>query len=526
MTPLLEYRERFDWKFWGIALLLTLVGLCLRAYRVFDFGFWTDELSALKQSNNWDSIRSYCVVWLSSPPMRYLLTSVLLHTFYMPELIRLPSLVCGTLATPIAMVLAKRWWNSRSALWAGLLFALNPWIVAHSQDGRLLVVALFAILGGACLALPPPNRYPRIALLAAGFCLALASSLNYPGVLLSAGIFTAFVANSWKQPFGKTAKEASLLALPWLAWLILWFGYLAIATPHNPIKNALFPAANASVEEKPEPPAHIELMPLPPRLWTIEFFRFNMRSLLWDGPVRWATLAGVALFVFAGAGRGAPNLPARALIFLVPYLLAVIQQPQQFYPRYGLALLSFALLGLAAGLTWLGRNRRSIGLLFVLVLAVHGPACYRVVTTPPQPWKEALDYIVERWKRTDRLLVGTHQAEFGVFLYNANRIPKQSIVYRVFVGDRLSEETIDNPNRCWLIQWFAFPPFVEGIMQKWYERAVVFPGRYGSVEVWKKKNPDEVEVKEGFDVWGRPIPIPLPSPTPENPLEPDSSAAQ
>lgn len=510
--------SRLDWKFWGIVVVLTLAGLGLRSYRVFDYGFWTDELSALKQSNNWESIRSYCAVWLSSPPMRYLITSVLLHTFYAPILLRLPSLVCGTLAIPIAMVLARRWWNKKTAVWAGLLFALNPWILAHSQDGRMHVVILFSILLSALLAFPPPQRYRKTALLGAGFGLALASSLNYPAILLSAGIFSAFVANSWRQPVLQTLKESILLAIPWMASLILWFGYLAITTPHNPIKNILSPPAYASEEEIVEveveveeaPPAHIELMPLPPRLWTIGFFKFNLRNHLWDGPLRWAALAGAALFVFLGGGGRAPNIGARVSLFLVPYLLAISQRPDQFYPRYGLALLSFALLGLAATLSRLDRDWRIKGLLLVVVLAFHLPACYRVVTVPPQAWQEALDYVIERWERTDRLLVGTHQAELGVFVYNANRIPKQSIVYRVFVGDKLSKETLDNPNRCWLVQWFGFPPFVEKIMQKYYDKVAAFPGRYGDIEVWKKKDPQELEVKEGFDVWGRPLPTPTP----------------
>ena len=502
---LMEPAPRTDWKFWGFALALTLVGLCLRAYRVFDYGFWTDELNALKQSNNWESIRAHCAVWISSPPMRYLISSVLIHTFYIPELIRLPSLVSGTLATPVAMILARRWWDRKTAIWAGLLFALNPWIVAHSQDGRMHVVVLFAILCGALLTLPPPSRYKRTALLLAGFCVAFASSLNYPGILLSAGIFLAFVLNSWKRPLSGIAREATLLAIPWVAWLVLWFGYLAYATPYNPIRNALFAAAHASTEEIQPPPAYIELMPLPPGLWTIEFFRFNLRSIMWDGPLRWATLAGVGLFVLVGGGRWIPNRAARACVFLAPYILAAFLQPQQFYPRYGLALLSFALLGLAAFLAWLGRKVWITVLLVAVVLASHLPPCYRVVTIPPQAWKEALDYVVGGWKKTDRLLVGTHQAELGVFLYNAERIPKQSIVYRVFVGDKLSEETLDKLNRCWLLQWFAFPPFVEGIMHRWYDKAAVFPGRYGDIQVWRKKDLSQVEVKEGFDVWGRPI---------------------
>jgi len=83
--------------------------------------------------------------------------------------------------------------------------------------------------------------------------------------------------------------------------------------------------------------------------------------------------------------------------------------------------------------------------------------------------------------------VGTHQAEYGVYLYNYGRIPQNAIVYRVFRGKKLWEETLGRDSRCWLVQWFGFPPYIESVLDRWYEKAAVFTGRYGEVSVYRKR---------------------------------------
>jgi hypothetical protein len=186
-------------------------------------------------------------------------------------------------------------------------------------------------------------------------------------------------------------------------------------------------------------------------------------------------------------GPRGPNRLARLTLIAVPILLAISQRPSQIYPRYGLALLPYALLGLGQIAVFLGRRPLGIGIFLAILLGLSIPPTTQILRHSPQPWRAALNYVGDNWSPTDRLLVGTHQAEFGVFLYKPERILRESIVWRSFTGGRLETNTLDNPNRTWLIQWFGFPESAREMLLRYYDEVGYFPGRYGTITVYRKK---------------------------------------
>ncbi len=131
-------------------IALMALALVLRLYRLGAQSLWFDEtytawIARLPPARAWEALLADGV----HPPLFYLLQTAARGWAGSEFGLRLPSALAGSAATPLLFFLADRWIGRRAAWLAGLLAALSPFGVWHSQDARMY--AMLATANVACL---------------------------------------------------------------------------------------------------------------------------------------------------------------------------------------------------------------------------------------------------------------------------------------------------------------------------------------------------------------------------------------
>ena len=131
----------------GLAVLITLLGLGLRLYRLTGQSFWTDEVSSLQVARApLDRIWQQSAVQNNSLPTYFLLLRAVVGPTgnNVEWRARAVSVLAGTLSIPAFMGVVWCWRRHRgAALAAGLLLATNPLHLWYSQEVRAYAVMLF-----------------------------------------------------------------------------------------------------------------------------------------------------------------------------------------------------------------------------------------------------------------------------------------------------------------------------------------------------------------------------------------------
>jgi hypothetical protein len=132
-------------------VILTLIGLGLRLYRLPNQSFWVDEISSVATAQvPLAEILERSAVENSLPPYFLVLRAIVDGRHGDLEArARLPSAVAGGLSVPLFVWLIYLWRSSwRTALLAGLLLAINPLHIWYSQETRAYALMLLA---GLCV---------------------------------------------------------------------------------------------------------------------------------------------------------------------------------------------------------------------------------------------------------------------------------------------------------------------------------------------------------------------------------------
>lgn len=142
-TPILDSRKLFV----ALILLLTLLGLGLRFYRLSNQSLWTDEISSISVAQApLDRIYEQSAAVNNSLPTYFLLLRMAFgHSSGHPEFrARWLSALAGTLSIPVFIGVVYLWRRHRgAALLAGLLLAANPLHIWYSQETRAYALMLF-----------------------------------------------------------------------------------------------------------------------------------------------------------------------------------------------------------------------------------------------------------------------------------------------------------------------------------------------------------------------------------------------
>ncbi len=82
-----------------------------------------------------------------SPPLYFILAWLTTQLGSAPELVRLPSLIAGTVSIPLVYLVGARAVNRPAGLIAAAVMTLSPFMIFYSADGRGYAVAIALLLG-------------------------------------------------------------------------------------------------------------------------------------------------------------------------------------------------------------------------------------------------------------------------------------------------------------------------------------------------------------------------------------------
>lgn len=209
---------------WALLGLLVAIGVVLRLLRYGDTVFG-DELSTLYivcdhgLSGTVSAVSSDAEI---SPPLYFILAWVTTNLGSAPELVRLPSLIFGIAAIPLAFAVGARVAGRIAGLLAAAFMAINPFMVFYSVDGRGYMLALFLLLLSslALLQAIDTRRTRWWILYGAASCLAMYSHYTVAFVLLVQLVWVLW-AHPWARRPALTANfAAAIVFVPWLPSLI------------------------------------------------------------------------------------------------------------------------------------------------------------------------------------------------------------------------------------------------------------------------------------------------------------------
>ena len=137
---------------------LTALGLALRLAR-YQQSVFGDEMSTLYivEGRSLSEVMSYVSGDAEiSPPLFFILAWLTTKLGSAPELVRLPSLIAGTMSIPLVYLVGARAVSRPAGLIAAGVMALTPFMIFYSADGRgyavtiaLLLASTLAMLEGA-----------------------------------------------------------------------------------------------------------------------------------------------------------------------------------------------------------------------------------------------------------------------------------------------------------------------------------------------------------------------------------------
>jgi hypothetical protein len=359
-------------------LLITLLGILVRAYGLTSQSLWVDELMS------WNHIRPGAGLDFFEQirdaiqgPLYLAITWPLLRLQDSALSLRLVSLVAGCLTVPALAVFSGRLFGRNVARLAGLLLALSPFHIWYSQEGRGYALLMFfaVAMGLVLLRILEEGPRPGPALLFT-LCSACAVWSNMSGLFLWAGMGLTMLLV--RPPRSRSQ----------LAWWGIAFGGGLLAVLPWILKAAGIWAVDRMVVGNPTGEAlrgdsTFDILALPYTLFTF-FFGYSYGPSLRElheadklGVLRHhlplLVLAAIPLATGLAAGLLRLRQHGRVLLpwILVPVLVLIflsVRNVKPWNPRYVAVAFPWLLVLLALGLNHLpGRLRAGLTLLVVLL---------------------------------------------------------------------------------------------------------------------------------------------------------------
>lgn len=333
-------------------ILLTAAALLLRLFRLDHFSLRGDEaFDVLFASQGMDAILAQLRMVQPYPPLFHTLFHGWLRIAGESEFAaRLPSALAGVLVVPLAFWVGNRLFDRRVAWLAALLTALNPFLLWHSQDGRMYSLLAATTLASALFLIQAVKRPSAVGLwFAYGLMTLLALLTHYFAAFFLAAQAAVSLYLRWKGDGGRRK---------WVTrWLITLGSVVALYLPW------LLYAA-------PLVAAHTSDWVAPVSIWSL--FRRSLVAYsvgqsvdaFWGGLVAagFALVAVAGLMVSRRKGR-TTGVWTATLYFLIPLLLSYIGSAYRpmFDEKYLISVVSFYLLLVSAGLVGIWDRSRFLG---------------------------------------------------------------------------------------------------------------------------------------------------------------------
>lgn len=208
-------------------LLLTVIALLLRIYRLGYFELWLDEAYTYRQTIVTDWLGS--LLRDNSPPLYNLLMRTWSGLFGSSEFaLRLPSAICGTLFIPAACYAGREIFDARTGLYCGLVATLSPIHLYYSQEARnyslltlLLLLSIHFLVRAARDDRPRDWRLAALCALLALYTHYLASLALLPLVAIVLVWSPESERRQRFRTFGLYTVYVLSLFLPWGVWSFL-----------------------------------------------------------------------------------------------------------------------------------------------------------------------------------------------------------------------------------------------------------------------------------------------------------------
>jgi mannosyltransferase len=132
----------------GLLVLLVVVALGLRLYRINWESAWLDENFTLRLVYGpFDQMMHYVIRDAVHPPLHYVLMWGWVRLFGFDQIqTRLFSAIVGVLCVPLMFLVGRRLFNPRTALIAAALLVVSQCAVYYSQEGRMYSLSLMLAL--------------------------------------------------------------------------------------------------------------------------------------------------------------------------------------------------------------------------------------------------------------------------------------------------------------------------------------------------------------------------------------------
>ena len=199
---------------------LTLLGLYLRLQR-YSQPLNGDEISTLyliRGNGLGGTLSDLASDKEISPPFFFILAWFSSKLGSASELIRLPSLIAGTLSIPLVYLVGSRAVGRAAGLLAAAVFTLTPFMIFYSADGRTYAVAIALLLGTTLALLAAVRSGKTSAWVAYGILTALAMYTHYTAAfVLGAQLLWLLWAHPQARRPALLANAAAAIAyIPWI----------------------------------------------------------------------------------------------------------------------------------------------------------------------------------------------------------------------------------------------------------------------------------------------------------------------
>jgi uncharacterized membrane protein len=324
-APAAPARRRRLRRAWRRADLTWVVSLCLAGLAIrlsTDRSVWIDEaISVHEASQPYPTMLQTLRVADVHPPLYFTLLWGVIHATgsTAETVVRIPSLVPGTLLVAMAYAAARDLWDRRTARFAGVIAAIGPAAVWYSQDARMYALfMLFSVVAGWMLIRVLRDGRWRDAATFTVAC-ALMMWTQYDTALPVATMFATLVGvavtrvvrtHRWRL-LAQAVVSAMLMAaalIPLVPWVQQQYGHTAGLTTSLPSQ-----AGQAGQTGAPSAGVNAYSV-LADGVWAIFGYHSNHAMLLINA--FWPVLL---LLVLAMLGRGG-SLPGKVLgaIAVVP----------------------------------------------------------------------------------------------------------------------------------------------------------------------------------------------------------------
>jgi hypothetical protein len=207
----------------GLIGALTLFGFALRWHQ-FSLSFLGDELSTLwivkhhSLSGTIDVVKSDAEI---TPPLFFVLAWLASKISSAPEMIRVPSLIAGTVSIPLVYRLGQRTIGVTAGLLATVIFTLSPFLTYFSGNGRAYSVMILLLIGSTLAMLAGARTGRTRWWVVYGICTCLAVYTHYTVLFVLFGqlAWLLWAHKAARRPALIASGVAALLFLPWLTGL-------------------------------------------------------------------------------------------------------------------------------------------------------------------------------------------------------------------------------------------------------------------------------------------------------------------